>query len=515
MSFNDDEEIVPQNEEPPPPIFVDGRVELAIKKNDEAPLEQNNQKVLLVLTGDEYSGDRLGLDLVAVLDVSASMQGDKIEKMKTAMQFVIKKLSPIDRISIVTFSSSATRLCPLRQITEKSKTELLGLIDGLKVISNTNISDGLRTGLKVLADRKVSGGRTVGVMLMSDGQQNEGGDAADVVIGNVPVHTFGFGADYDGKVLNAVARKSLGGTFNTVNDIDGLSMAFSQCLAGLLTTVAEDLTLKLETVGNGSIIQKATAGSYRQDPDAGSITIFFGNLYNKEVRQVIVDLLLPAVDKVQGTRILRVSYSYKTSGLLSETAPTTVSVNRTKKVLVDDVKPVPEVQTEEARLKTVTMIKAARQMADGKNLGDARDKLSEAQNALDDVEEQSSPLLDMLRAELSQLVDLMQSQDVYEKQGRPYALSSETSHDLQRFAARGDIVDMRLFATPRMNKYLEQAQRFDEDPKAPLPSVDEDVKEELAANPLAPIAGPITFHIQAAIQALQAIAKLINNGGNP
>jgi hypothetical protein len=233
------------------------------------------------------------------------------------------------------------------------------------------------------------------------------------------------------------------------------------------------------------------------------------------VRQVIVDLLLPAVDKVQGTRILRVSYSYKTSGLLSETAPTTVSVNRTKKVLVDDVKPVPEVQTEEARLKTVTMIKAARQMADGKNLGDARDKLSEAQNALDDVEEQSSPLLDMLRAELSQLVDLMQSQDVYEKQGRPYALSSETPHDLQRFAARGDIVDMRLFATPRMNKYLEQAQRFDEDPKAPLPSVDEDVKEELAANPLAPIAGPITFHIQAAIQALQAIAKLINNGGNP
>ena len=175
----------------------------------------------------------------------------------------------------------------------------------------------------------------------------------------------------------------------------------------------------------------------------------------------------------------------------------------------------PEVQTEEARLKTATMIKEARSMADGKNLGDARDKLVDARNALEDVVEQSSPLVDSLKTELQQLLKLMKSQDVYEKQGRPYALSSETSHDRQRFAARGDIESLRLFATPRMDKYLEQAKRFDEDPKAPLPSVDEDVKEEVAANPLAPFAGSITFYIQAAIQALQAIEKLITNGGKP
>ena len=41
-------------------------------------------------------------------------------------------------------------------------------------------------------------------MLMSDGQQNHGGNAADVKIGNAPVYTFGFGTDYDPTVLNAV-----------------------------------------------------------------------------------------------------------------------------------------------------------------------------------------------------------------------------------------------------------------------------------------------------------------------
>ena len=485
------------------------------KNNNSAPLEENSQKVLLELSGGDSTSDRSGLDLVAVLDVSGSMEGDKINKMKTAMQFVIKKLSPIDRLSIVTFSTAAARLCPLRQITEASQPELQGLIDGLNASGATNISDGLRTGLKVLADRKLSGGRVVGVMLMSDGEQNRGGDAAQVDIGNVPVYTFGFGADYDATVLNAVASKSMGGTFSVVNDIDGLSMAFSQCLAGLLTVVVQNLRLTVARVEDESTIQKVTAGSYRQtqDADAGSVTVSFGDLYSKEVRKVIVDLLLPPIESERGADILEVTYSYNTAGKLFDAPPAIVTVRRSGTAEPED--DLPEVQTEEARLKTVTMIKAARSMADGKNLGDARDKLVEAQNALEDVVEQSSPLVDSLKTELQQLLKLMKSQDVYEKQGRPYALSSETSHDRQRFAARGDIESLRLFATPRMDKYLEQAKRFDEDPTAPLPSVDEDVKEEVAANPLSPFAGPITFYIQAAIQALQAIEKLITNGGKP
>ncbi|KAM0911674.1 hypothetical protein ACQ4PT_013292 [Festuca glaucescens] len=500
------------NHWPRPRPIVPGRVQLVSKNNTKAPLEENTQKVMLELTGGDSTGDRSGLDLVAVLDVSGSMQGDKIDKMKTAMQFVIKKLSPIDRLSIVTFSDGAARLCPLRQITEASQPELQGIIGGLRAGGNTNISDGLGTGLKVLADRKLSGGRVVGVMLMSDGQQNRGGDAAQVAVGNVPVYTFGFGADYDPTVLNAVAKNSMGGTFSVVNDIDGLSMAFSQCLAGLLTVVVQDLKLTVARVEDESTIQNVAAGSYpqTQDADAGSVTVSFGDLYSKEVRKVIVDLLLPAIESERGADILEVTYSYNTGGRLFDAPPATVTVRRTGTAVPEDDPAVPEVQTEEARLKTVTMIKQARAMADGKNLGDARDKLVEAQNGLEDIMEQSSPLVDMLRTELQQLLKLFKSQDMYDKQGRPYALSSETSHERQRFAARGDIEGMRMFATPRMDKYLEQAKKFDQDPTAPVPSVEEDVKEEVAANPLAPIAGPITFYIQAAIQALQAIEKLIN-----
>ncbi|KAM0873581.1 hypothetical protein ACQ4PT_037983 [Festuca glaucescens] len=447
---------------PRPRPIVPGRVQLVSKNNTKAPLEKNTQKVMLELTGGDSTGDRSGLDLVAVLDVSGSMQGDKIDKMKTAMQFVIKKLSPTDRLSIVTFSDGAARLCPLRQITEASQPELQGLIGGLKAAGNTNISDGLGTGLKV------SDGRVVGVMLMSDGQQNRGGDAAQVAVGKVPVYTFGFGADYDPTVLNAVAKNSMGATFSVVNDIDGLSMAFSQCLAGLLTVVVQDLKLTVARVADESTVQNVAAGSYpqKQDADAGSVTVSFGDLYSKEVRKVIVDLLLPLIESERGADILEVTYSYNTGGRLFDAPPATVTVRRTGTGVPEDDPAVPEVQTEEARLKTVTMIKQARAMADGKNLGDARDKLVEAQNGLEDIIEQSSPRVDMLRTELQQLLKLFKSQDMYDKQGRPYALSSETSHERQRFAARGDIEGMRMFATPRMDKYLEQAKKFDHGPTA-------------------------------------------------
>lgn len=107
-----------------------GRLQLTIKKNKKAALEECNKKVVLELTGDDDNSDRPGLDLVAVMDVSGSMY-NKMDQLKNAMGFVLRKLSPIDRLSIVTFSSAATKLCSLRQITLPSLRELQEIINSL------------------------------------------------------------------------------------------------------------------------------------------------------------------------------------------------------------------------------------------------------------------------------------------------------------------------------------------------------------------------------------------------
>ncbi|KAL5578721.1 hypothetical protein UlMin_011163, partial [Ulmus minor] len=288
-----------------------GEIKVGIINKTEAPLGQTKFKVMLELTGNESGNERPGLDLVTVLDVSASMQVDeRLEKTKIAMQSVIKNLSPIDRLSVITFSSSSNRLCPLRQMTENSQAELEKLVNSIHARGGTNIQAGLEMGLQVLNNRRCTSGRRVAIVLLCDGDQNMG-DAALVEVGNVPVYTFGLGGDYHPEVLNAIANNSSGGTFTDVRNEDNLSIAFSQCLAGLLTVPVQDLKMTFEPL-NSTIIENVSAGNYRQsNNDGGSVTVLLGDLYEKELRKVIVGLLLPAVSSTQdGTDVLIISYTY-------------------------------------------------------------------------------------------------------------------------------------------------------------------------------------------------------------
>lgn len=189
-------------------VFDLDKISLKFQNADEAPLEEFNLKVMLELTALGDVNNRPGLDLVTVLDTSGSMKGKKIAEMKRAMEFMLKKLSPIDRLSVVTFSTNGNRLCPLRQMTEDSKKEVMELINNIVAGGDTNITEGLQKALQVLDERKFKDRRSVGIMLMSDGEQNRGGDAAQVQLSNVPVYTFGYGTDAN--VTNKMADVSLG-----------------------------------------------------------------------------------------------------------------------------------------------------------------------------------------------------------------------------------------------------------------------------------------------------------------
>lgn len=113
-------------------------------------------------------------------------------------------------------------------------------------------------------------------------------------------------------MLKAIADNSLGGTYSDV--VNGnLTSAFSQCLGGLLSVVAQNLEVTITQIEKESTIHEVSARRYPQHMDnaAGSVTITFGDLYIHEVRKVLVDLLLPATDKERGADVLKVSYTYK------------------------------------------------------------------------------------------------------------------------------------------------------------------------------------------------------------
>uniref|UniRef100_A0ACD5TDN5 Uncharacterized protein n=1 Tax=Avena sativa TaxID=4498 RepID=A0ACD5TDN5_AVESA len=423
---------------------------------------------------------RLGLDLVAVLDVSISMlKNDRLAKMKTAMDFVIKKLGPVDRLSVVTFSDHADKLCHLRSVTEAFRADLKARVDGLTVVGSTNIRDGLETGIKVLADRRITRGRVAGVFLLSDGDENIG-HAAGVDVSHVAVYTFGFGADYDPKVLDEIARKSKGGTFSYVEDGENMTEPFSQILGGLLTVVVQDLKLTVSAPQpDDSVIEKVDSGLYLQTGDAnsGPVIVSFGDLFAGEVRKVIIHIILLDVNR-RKTAIAMVAHcSYSIQGKPFFSRELTVRIRRMETGSAASTMVPEAVRTELARRRHTIYLEEACAMADRQDMDGADKKLVEAKNDLK-LEQQPNPIIDILRATLDKLLELVRLPGPRVAGFRAYLRSLRTSHERERVAATGDVKGARLFETHFTSKFRGQAEEFERRPTMELPPVEDDFEEQ-------------------------------------
>ncbi|RZC47077.1 hypothetical protein C5167_040016 [Papaver somniferum] len=353
MMYNDDEQILKQINTTEEEAYIeldDGLAEVRIINKQVAPLEESPFKVLLEVNGlGSYEG-RLPVDLVTVLDIGDSMKGSQIAKAKLSIMFLLHKLSYVDRLSIVTFSKEADRLCPLRQITESSRMEIANQVNALETGSSTNVGAGFKMALKILSDRTCTKSRRAAIILISNGIEDDDSDAANVPVGKFPVHTFGLGSDCDSEVLAAIARKSDGGIFAMVPDLVPLSAVFSKSLADLLDVVMEDLTLII-TPENGYNITEVGSVNYHQQTKGGEtdpVIVAFGSFCNRETCRVILKLTLPKVEKRCSTNIFKICYMFRVVG-----EETSKSDERTIDVVRDAISgedEIEEVLAEEKRI---------------------------------------------------------------------------------------------------------------------------------------------------------------------
>ena len=72
--------------------------------------------------------NRLGADIVLVIDVSGSMEGDKIRLSKKSMTFIVDNLGDYDRVALVKFSDDSTILCGFTATNASGKQKLKRII---------------------------------------------------------------------------------------------------------------------------------------------------------------------------------------------------------------------------------------------------------------------------------------------------------------------------------------------------------------------------------------------------
>ncbi|XP_030515278.1 E3 ubiquitin-protein ligase WAVH1-like [Rhodamnia argentea] len=244
-------------------------------------------KVKAPAAAGKAASARAPIDLVTVLDVSASMTGEKLLMMKRAMRLVISSLGETDRLSIVAFSTTSKRLLPLKRMTMTGRRSARRIVDAIGCTGQAGVvNDALRKAAKVLEDRRERNPAAT-IMLLSDGQdQRVHANAAkqrrnssivsSTRFGDIPVHAVGF-CDPCGSASSHAAQDE----------------SFARCLSGLMCVVVHDLKLQLGFISGSDRVEITAVYSLMGRPASlGSGLIRVGDLFAEEERELLVELRL-------------------------------------------------------------------------------------------------------------------------------------------------------------------------------------------------------------------------------
>ncbi len=153
-------------------------------------------------------------DIALVIDVSGSMEGDKMEQARTAAQRFLDLLPPENRITLITFNDGVmlnNDLAPFEQV----ESSLRDHVAEMRAEGGTALYDAVASASEVLEQGEGADSRIRAIVVLSDGQdtvsetslreltQMERGEQNPLLI-----FAVAYGSDADISALNTIARLS-------------------------------------------------------------------------------------------------------------------------------------------------------------------------------------------------------------------------------------------------------------------------------------------------------------------
>ncbi|CAF1157449.1 unnamed protein product [Adineta steineri] len=257
---------------------------------------------LLPITASEKELNelRVPIDLVCIVDISGSMQGEKITLLKKTLDYIIDQMGPLDRLAMVSFDTAAcNRSNGLNMMTHaKQQTLHNAVAQSIHAGGGTYIGSGLEMGIQILTSRRTK--NPVGAMLLlTDGQDNQHHDYSQLMQtlpDGVVCHTFGYGLGHRAALLSQLAEQGHGGTFTFIDQVDAIALAFATALGTLFTCVAQNLSVKLEFDSSYAVTHSHSI--YRHEPvqlPSSQVTFKLNDLNSEENRNLVFQLNVPAL----------------------------------------------------------------------------------------------------------------------------------------------------------------------------------------------------------------------------
>ena len=190
-------------------------------------------------------------DVTFVLDVSGSMNGQKIEQARAAGKQLLRTLSPIDRFRLIDFSSDVrTFRDDFSYATRDNVRAAERYLDDLEAQGSTNISGALDEALSA----PTQSGRLPIILFLTDGQPTVGERDANVIAntaakrrGSRRVFTFGVGADLNVSLIEQLALEGRG-TASFVRPDESVERAVGIVASRLTSPLVTDVRVRADGV---------------------------------------------------------------------------------------------------------------------------------------------------------------------------------------------------------------------------------------------------------------------------
>ena len=196
---------------------------------------------------------RATVQLGLVIDTSGSMDGQihgrfspkKIDLVRDAAQRVISQLNEGDFVTIVAFSDRVQVLAFAQQVTA-DRSKLLRAIGGLRANGGTLMGDGIGAALRELRNLPNPEASVRKLVVLTDGQTNDEPACYQLAEQtDVPFMLGGIGDDYNGALLNEMARSSRG-ISEYIDRPEMVQDFFGEVMATVEATVITNATLTME-----------------------------------------------------------------------------------------------------------------------------------------------------------------------------------------------------------------------------------------------------------------------------
>ena len=232
-------------------------IEISVLKGDK--LFNENTPFIININSPEPKEDekKCNADLICVIDISGSMDGEKIELVRHSLKILVDMMDKNDRLALVLFDNKASIYFDLEYMTDEIKKNLKQKIENIEAHGGTNILSGLEKAVQILIreKEKTNDSRVSSIILLSDGCDNYSNDVQlaealkKITKGqnlSFTLNTFGYGYDHDPKIMNKLANIRDGGFF-LVEDYNKVAEYFVSVLGGCVSVISKkvNLTAKL------------------------------------------------------------------------------------------------------------------------------------------------------------------------------------------------------------------------------------------------------------------------------